>query len=183
MRAGRSSTTTFNCDGEMFDVCCLIQAPSPRMIVFGAVDFAGALSRAARPLGYRVTICDARPRFAVQLRFPDAEVVERWPLDYLAEAAVNERTVVYIVPHDDTFDVPLIELALKLPVRYAGAMGSRITHERRLTALLERGHTHRELPTLHSRSRSASAQKQRKRKQFRSLPRFWRRDPLPHARR
>jgi xanthine dehydrogenase accessory factor len=150
MRAGRSSSTTFDCDGDQFDVCCLVQAPPPRMIIFGAVDFAGALSSAARLLGYQVTICDARSRFAIRSRFPDAEVVVRWPVDYLANTAVDERTVVCIVTHDDKFDVPLIELALTLPVRYVGAMGSRVTHQRRMAALLERGHTHRELSSLHS---------------------------------
>src|SRR5205823_4417865 len=95
-------------------------------------------------LGYRVTVCDARGVFATARRFPDAdEVVVDWPHRYLAaEAAagrVDPRTVVCVLTHDPKFDVPVLEVALDLPLAYVGAMGSRRTHDDRLKRLRETG--------------------------------------------
>lgn len=150
VRAGRSSRRAIACEGEVVEAVLLVSAPPPHLIIFGAVDFSVALSNAAALLGYRTTVCDARPVFATPERFPAAEVVNRWPTDYLAEAEVDERTVVCILTHDDKFDVPLIEAALALPLAYVGAMGSRRTHERRLSALRERGVPEESLVALHS---------------------------------
>ena len=115
-------------------------APPPRMIVFGAIDFAAALVRIGVFLGYRVTVCDARPVFATRERFPEAdEVVVDWPHRYLARTEVDGRTVLCVLTHDAKFDVPLLRLALGLPVKYVGAMGSRRTHEDRVRRLREVG--------------------------------------------
>ncbi|RJL23590.1 XdhC family protein [Bailinhaonella thermotolerans] len=129
--------------------------PAPRMLVFGAIDFAAAVAGIGRFLGYHVTVCDARPVFATARRFPDAgEVVVDWPHRYLAaEAAgnrVDHRTVICVLTHDAKFDVPLLEVALRLPVAYVGAMGSRRTHEDRLARLREAGLTEGELARLRS---------------------------------
>ncbi|MFU0441898.1 XdhC family protein [Streptomyces bacillaris] len=125
--------------------------PPPRMIVFGAIDFAAALVRAGKFLGYRVTVCDARPVFATAARFPEAdEVVVEWPHRYLAGTDTDARTVLCVLTHDAKFDVPLLEAALRLPVAYVGAMGSRRTHLQRNDRLREVGLTDRELARLHS---------------------------------
>ena len=103
--------------------------PPPRMIVFGAVDFAAALVRVGKFLGYHVTVCDARPVFATRARFPEADdIVVDWPHRYLRRTATDARTVLCVLTHDAKFDVPLLEAALRLPVAYVGAMGSRRTH-------------------------------------------------------
>lgn len=126
-------------------------APPPRMLVFGAIDFAAAVARAGSFLGYRVTVCDARPVFATASRFPDAdEVVVKWPHVYLAETEVDERTVICVLTHDPKFDVPLLEVALRTPAGYIGAMGSRRTHDDRLARLREAGLTDEELAHLRS---------------------------------
>ncbi|MCS5718959.1 XdhC family protein [Herbiconiux sp. CPCC 205763] len=150
VQAGRSVRRRIECDGETVDVVFLVSAPPPRMIIFGAVDFSVALSNAAAALGYRVTVCDARPVFATPERFPAAEVVNQWPSDYLAQTPVDERTALCILTHDDKFDIPLLEVALSLPVAYVGAMGSRATHDRRVRALLDRGLDRAALAALHS---------------------------------
>ncbi|MGK4579337.1 XdhC family protein [Kitasatospora sp. HPMI-4] len=119
--------------------------PPPRMLVFGAIDFAAAVAELGAFLGYRVTVCDARPVFATASRFPHAdEVVVRWPHEYLAEEAsagrIDDRTVVAVLTHDHKFDVPLLTTALRLPrLAYVGALGSRRTHRERLTRLREAG--------------------------------------------
>jgi xanthine dehydrogenase accessory factor len=126
-------------------------APPPRMIVFGAVDFASALVRIGTFLGYRVTVCDARPVFATAARFPDAdEVVVEWPHRYLERTATDRRTVLCVLTHDAKFDVPLLKRALRLPVAYVGAMGSRRTHLDREARLREAGVTEAELSRLRS---------------------------------
>jgi xanthine dehydrogenase accessory factor len=126
-------------------------APPPRMLVFGAIDFAAAVARAGKFLGYRVTVCDARPVFATRRRFPDAdEVVTDWPHRYLAGQHVDARTVICVLTHDPKFDVPLLEVALRTPAGYIGAMGSRRTHEDRLARLRDAGLTEDELARLRS---------------------------------
>jgi len=126
-------------------------APPPRMLVFGAIDFAAAVARAGKFLGYHVTVCDARPVFATHARFPDAdEVVVQWPHRYLADTPVDERTVICVLTHDPKFDVPVLEVALRTPAGYIGAMGSRRTHEDRLARLREAGLTEEELTRLRS---------------------------------
>jgi len=127
----------------------------PRCVVVGANDFAGALIRAVRLLGYRVTLVDAREVFAAPRRFPQAdEVVVDWPDRYLAaEAAAGRldgRTAVAVLTHDAKFDVPTLRLALGLPLAYVGAMGSRRSHSQRLQALRDEGVTPEALARLRS---------------------------------
>ncbi len=126
-------------------------APAPRLLVFGAIDFAAAVARAGKFLGYRVTVCDARPVFATKSRFPDAdEVITDWPHRYLAGIETDERTVICVLTHDPKFDVPLLEVALRRPAAYIGAMGSRRTHDDRLARLREAGLSDDELSRLRS---------------------------------
>jgi xanthine dehydrogenase accessory factor len=126
-------------------------APPPRMLVFGAIDFAAAVARVGKFLGYHVTLCDARQIFATRSRFPDAdEVVVEWPHRFLARTPVDARTVICVLTHDPKFDVPVLEVALRSPAGYIGAMGSRRTHEDRLERLREVGLTEDELARLRS---------------------------------
>jgi xanthine dehydrogenase accessory factor len=121
------------------------------MIVFGAIDFAAAVARIGSFLGYRVTVCDARSTFATAKRFPDAdEVVVEWPHRYLAQTEVDERTVVCVLTHDPKFDIPLLEVALRTPLAYLGAMGSRRTNEDRVHRLKELGFTDEEIARVHA---------------------------------
>jgi xanthine dehydrogenase accessory factor len=158
--SGHSETLTYGPDGERrgegMRVFVDVHAPAPRMLVFGAIDFAAACARIGKFLGYRVTVCDARPVFATASRFPDAdEVVVDWPHRYLAGEAqagrVDGRTVLCVLTHDPKFDVPLLKVALRLSdVAYIGAMGSRRTHDDRLERLREAGLTEGELTRLAS---------------------------------
>ncbi|GGT96267.1 XdhC family protein [Streptomyces coeruleorubidus] len=155
LRAGRTARTEVGGDAdtcpERLSVLVHTHAPRPRMLIFGAVDFAGALSEVGRFLGYHVTVCDARPVFATPTRFPHAdEVVVDWPHRYLEGTEVDSRTAVCVLTHDAKFDIPLLRLALDLPVGYVGAMGSRRTHDHRLDALREAGVPDDRLARLHS---------------------------------
>ncbi|MEV7444967.1 XdhC/CoxI family protein [Streptomyces sp. NPDC091204] len=157
--AGRTGTaelgTAGGLCGEPLTLLVESAAEPPRLIVYGAIDFAAALARIGAFLGHRVTVCDARPVFATPERFPAAdEVLVDWPHRHLAaewEAGrLDSRTAVCVLTHDAKFDVPLLELALRLPVGYVGAMGSRRTHAERERRLRQEGVTDAALARLRS---------------------------------
>ncbi|MFC9427591.1 XdhC family protein [Streptomyces sp. NPDC056987] len=152
---GRTGTVELTEDGARCPggLTLLIESslPPPRMIVFGAVDFAAALVGAGKFLGYHVTVCDARPVFATRARFPGAdEIVVDWPHRYLRGTRTDARTVLCVLTHDAKFDIPLLEVALRTPAAFVGAMGSRRTHLDRDRRLREAGLSDTELARLRS---------------------------------
>lgn len=154
LAAGRSGPVRYRAAADT-TVLVRSYAPAPRLIVFGAIDVAAALARIGGVLGYRVTVCDARPVFATGRRFPAAdEVVVDWPHRYLAaEAAagrLDARTAVCVLTHDPKFDVPVLRTALDLDLGFVGAMGSRRTHDDRLARLRAAGVTDAALARLAS---------------------------------
>uniref|UniRef100_UPI003F49326E XdhC family protein n=1 Tax=Nonomuraea bangladeshensis TaxID=404385 RepID=UPI003F49326E len=159
LAGGRSATVRYAEDGrrlgEGTSVFVNSFQPPPRMLIFGANDYAQAMVRQAAFLGFRVTVCDARPIFATVSRFPDAhEVVVDWPHRYLAkeieEGRIDDRTAVAVLTHDPKFDVPVLEVALSAKVAYVGAMGSRRAHEDRLRRLRQAGVTESDVANLAS---------------------------------
>jgi xanthine dehydrogenase accessory factor len=158
LAAGTSATVTYGSDGQRrgagMRVFVWAFAPRPRLLVFGAIDFAAAVARIGAFLGYHVTVCDARPVFATRSRFPDVnDVVVDWPHRYLdgeyQAGRIDPRTAVTVLTHDPKFDVPLLQTALRIPeIAYVGAMGSRRTHRQRLEQLRDNGLTEEELDRL-----------------------------------
>lgn len=121
-------------------------ASSPRMLIFGATDYAAALAQVGSFLGYRVTVCDARRDFAAADRFPAAEeVVAQWPHRFLAETFVDAGTVICVLTHDPKFDAPVLAEALRTPAGYIGMIGSRRTAAHRLDELRTQGVVEAEL--------------------------------------
>lgn len=160
LAAGLSAVANYGPNGERdnlgMEVFVASHVPRPRMIIFGATDFAAALARQGSLLGYRVTVCDARPMFATRARFPTTdEIVVDWPHRYLTaqaeECVIDTRTAICVLTHDEKFDVPVLQTALRLrEVGYVGAMGSRRTHHERMTQLRAAGLTDVELSGLAS---------------------------------
>lgn len=160
LAVGRNGTLPYGPNGQRQETGMRVFfqsfAPKPRMLVFGAIDFAAALAQLGSYLGYRVTVCDAREVFATPARFPGAaEVIVAWPHNYLAEqyaaGTLDARSVICVLTHDPKFDVPLLEVALRGPqVAYVGAMGSRRTHDDRMARLRAAGLNEAELSHLHS---------------------------------
>jgi xanthine dehydrogenase accessory factor len=152
LAAGTNTIVTYGPDGERMEtgmrVFVSVFQPRPRLIVFGAIDFAAAMARQGSLLGFHVTVCDARPVFATRARFPQADdVVVAWPHHYLAaeiaRGGIDRRTVLCVLTHDPKFDVPVLDLALRLEgdqrPAYVGAMGSRQTHDDRTERLRDSG--------------------------------------------
>ncbi|MBM6591498.1 XdhC/CoxI family protein [Brevibacterium sp. RIT 803] len=128
--------------------------PPPRLIIFGAIDYAAALSQLGKFLGYQVTVCDARPIFATPERFPDAdEVIVSWPHRYLAEEVragrIEGSTVIAVLTHDLKFDVPVLLEAARSVAGYIGALGSRRTHRLRVEAMSLAGASAAEIDRIH----------------------------------
>ncbi|WP_459546506.1 XdhC family protein [Nocardia sp. X0981] len=151
LHRGVSEVCAVGCGDTMREVFVSAFVPPPRMIVFGATTFAAALCRVGRLLGYRVTVCEARPVFADSVRLPEAdEVITDWPQRYLRATPVDSRTVLCVLTHDPKFDIPVLVEALRLPVAYIGAMGSRRADAERRARLRAAGLGDAELARLRS---------------------------------
>jgi xanthine dehydrogenase accessory factor len=124
-------------------------APQPRMLVFGAGHNAQPLTTMARQLGFRVVVADARPMWATDDRFPDAdEVIVGWPEAVFAKIPLDRRTYVVLLSHDPRFEDPVFAEVHGKPIKYLGAIGSRRTHAARLERLEADGWTPDELDTI-----------------------------------
>lgn len=160
LASGRTSILSYGPDGQRLEQAMRVFvssfAPPPRMLVFGAIDFAAALAKQGAFLGYHVTVCDARSVFATKARFPAADdVVVDWPHRYLQHEVdagrIDARTVIAVLTHDPKFDVPVLDVALRLDdLAFIGAMGSRLTHDDRIARLREAGLTDEHLSRLAS---------------------------------
>ncbi|HLS77830.1 MAG TPA: XdhC family protein [Nocardia sp.] len=151
LAAGATGVRTIGGGADQRTVLIESFTTRPRMIVFGATDFTVALCRVGALLGYRVTVCEARPAFADPARIPEAdEVVAAWPHRYLRDTEVDARTVICVLTHDPKFDIPVLAEALRLPVAYVGAMGSRRTDRERRAKLRAAGVSERDLARLRS---------------------------------
>jgi xanthine dehydrogenase accessory factor len=147
---GASVVRRFGAAGEIMgdDTRAFIHAfaSPPQMIIFGAIDFSAAVATFAKPLGYTVTIVDARRPFAESARFKVADnVVVDWPDRFLSDKTLGERDVVLVFTHDSKFDEPALRAALATEAGYIGALGSRQTHADRVKRLRDLGVTDAEL--------------------------------------
>ncbi|MDX6480891.1 MAG: xanthine dehydrogenase accessory factor [Gaiellaceae bacterium] len=123
-----------------------VSAPPPRLFVYGAVDTAEALCRAAKLLGWRTVVADARASFLTPERIPSAdELLPMWPEEALAHVQPDLGTALVVLTHDDKFDLPMITGALASDAFYIGWIGSRRNQERRRGVLREEGVTDDEL--------------------------------------
>ncbi len=146
LAAGRTGVRHYGAEGQTneSELTVFVEsfAPPPIMLVFGAVDFTAALARAAKLLGFKVVVADARAMFATVKRFPMAdEVMVAWPdevFDVYADR-LGRHDAVCILTHDTKFDVPAVQRAVATNVGYIGVMGSRRTHAARLKRLQEVG--------------------------------------------
>jgi xanthine dehydrogenase accessory factor len=135
--AERSETREFGDTLLFVDVV----APAPRLVVFGAVDYAAALCRLARAAGWRSYVCDPRSQFATPERFPDAEeVIVAWPQDAFARlGGIDRATYIAVLTHDPKLDDAALSIAVQSDAAYVGAMGSRRAQAQRRERLLAAG--------------------------------------------
>jgi xanthine dehydrogenase accessory factor len=119
-------------------------------VIIGAIHIAIPLHRLAKLMGYRVTVVDARKKFATKERFPEAdELVVAWPDEALARLTIDSSTYVVILTHDPKFDLPALRAVLRKDAGYVGAIGSRKTNQNRFDALRKEGFTEEQLSRVH----------------------------------
>jgi xanthine dehydrogenase accessory factor len=136
IRAGHSKVIELHGKRLFADVF----GPPPRLFVYGAIDTADALCAAAKAIGWRTIVADARARFATRERLPHAdEILVVWPEEALEQVAPDHTTAIIVLTHDDKFDLPLLTGALATDAYYIGAIGSRRNQARRRELLLEAG--------------------------------------------
>jgi xanthine dehydrogenase accessory factor len=137
LRQGRNTLLELDDERRVF---AEVYGPAPRLLVIGAVDTAEALCAAAKQLGWKTIVADARGKFATKERIPSAdELLVAWPQEAIEQVEPDYQTAVVVLTHDDKFDVPALQGALATEAFYIGALGSRRNQERRRERLLETG--------------------------------------------
>jgi xanthine dehydrogenase accessory factor len=151
-RTQRSSRVTVDLeDGNPVDLCLVVQAPNPTLVMVGAVHITEVLVDLARKVGFRTVVVDPRRAFATPERFSRAhEVIRRWPQEAFARIPLNESTYVALLSHDPKLDLPALKAVLREDVRYIGALGSRRTHEKRKKTLRDDGYSEDEIARIHA---------------------------------
>ena len=120
------------------------------LVIIGAIHIAIPLHRLAKLMGYRVTIVDARAKFATRERFPEAdELIVAWPDEAMTKLAIDNSTYVVILTHDPKFDLPALRSVLAKDAGYIGAIGSRKTNQNRFDELRSEGFTDEQLSRVH----------------------------------
>jgi xanthine dehydrogenase accessory factor len=137
IRAGRNRLLELDDGSKVFAEW---YGPPPRLFVYGAVDTAESLCRAAKLLGWTAIVADARAKFATAERIPSADrLIVEWPEEALDQIAPDHQTAIVVLTHDDKFDEPALKRALETEAFYVGALGSRRNQERRRERLFEAG--------------------------------------------
>jgi xanthine dehydrogenase accessory factor len=155
LEEGRTAMRRFGCEGatlgDELAVHIRAYAPAPRMVIVGAIDFSAAIAPLAAKIGFEVTICDARERFARSRRFSSvADVRIGWPQEVMREFSLGPRDCVLVFTHDPKFDEPALLCALQTGAGYIGALGSRKTTADREQRLRRAGVTDDDLSRLHA---------------------------------
>ena len=146
--AGRKSITI---DSDSLDIFFEVLPPSPELIIVGAVHAAIPLIGFAKTLGFRTIVIDPRGAFATPERFAAADLlINSWPREALVDVGLHEASHVVVLSHDLKIDLPALEVALRSPARYIGALGSKKTHKKRVAALQEAGFTEAEIARIHA---------------------------------
>ena len=151
MEARRTTRITLPAEDQDWDLLIDVHVPQERLIIVGAVHIAIPLVSFARELGLYTVVIDARPIFATQDRFGHVdELIRSWPDEALQEMKLNESSYVVTLTHDEKLDTPALICALDHPVGYIGALGSKRTHAKRVTALREAGVSDEQISRIHA---------------------------------
>jgi xanthine dehydrogenase accessory factor len=145
----QSGVVSLSAPNGSADVFLEVFPRRPTLLVFGGVHIAMALTRMAKPLGFRTIVADGRDAFLTRERFPDVdELILGWPDEVFRRVGLDAATCVCLLTHDPKFDEPAVQLALRSPACYVGAIGSRKTQKLRREQLAAAGFTPEEIARL-----------------------------------
>ena len=120
-----------------------------KVIVVGAVHIAQYFANFAKNLNFEILIIDPRGYFVSNQRFPDVNIINKWPEEAFKEIETNENTALIALTHDPKIDDPALQHALKKKFYYIGALGSKKTHENRCQRLKEGGFSDKQVNLIH----------------------------------
>ncbi len=141
----------FTVGAETAELFVEVYPPPQKLMIIGAVHIAISLSTFAKSLGFQTIVIDPRGMFATRERFPQVDkLLVAWPDEVMADLHLDEATYIVTLTHDEKIDNPALQVALNSPARYIGALGSRVTHAKRLVALREMGVAEHQFSRLHA---------------------------------
>ena len=120
-----------------------------KVIVVGAVHITQYLIDYIKNLNFEINIIDPRGYFASKKRFPEVNVINKWPDEAFKEIETNESTALIALTHDPKIDDPALQYALKKKFFYIGALGSKRTHENRCERLKKAGFSDEQINLIH----------------------------------
>jgi xanthine dehydrogenase accessory factor len=150
LRKESSVTREFETDDGQVTLFLEVFPRPPRLIIFGGVQIAVALVPLAKALGYKTIVADGRQAFLGRDRFPLAdELLLAWPEEAFERVGLDSSCYVCVLSHDPKFDEPALQIALRSPAAYVGAIGSRKTQAARRERLRDAGLSAEQVARLH----------------------------------
>ena len=120
-----------------------------KVIIVGAVHIAQYLTDFTKSLNFEISIIDPRGYFASEQRFPNMNIINKWPDDAFKEIETNENTALIALTHDPKIDDPALQHAINKKFYYIGALGSKKTHTNRCERLKEAGFSDEQINSIH----------------------------------
>ena len=120
-----------------------------KVIIIGAVHITQYLVEFAKSLNFEIFIIDPRGYYTSVKRFPDVNIINKWPLEAFKDLKTDSSTALIALTHDPKIDDPALKHALKNKFFYIGALGSKSTHLNRCQRLREAGFKEEEINSIH----------------------------------
>jgi xanthine dehydrogenase accessory factor len=115
--------------------------PAWHLLIVGNGQIATHLGSMARQLDYQVTICDPREVYAEDNPVMGVTYSKQMPDDAIQEFNTNKRLAIIALAHDPRQDDLAMTAALESQAFYIGALGSKLSAEKRRQRLQLMGYT------------------------------------------
>lgn len=121
--------------------------PKSKMLIIGAAHITADLVQLANHHDFETIVIDPRGAFAINTQFidPPGKIFEKYPSEVLNDFPLDEYTYAVILSHDPKIDDDALRILLRSRVAYIGALGSRKTHDKRISRLTGAGFTIEEI--------------------------------------
>lgn len=122
-----------------------------QLFLIGAAHLTADLIQLANGFGFECIVIDPRGIFANKTEFQQApdQLFNDYPSEVLSQFDLDQDAYAVTLSHDPKIDDNALEILLKKPVAYIGALGSRRTQAKRINRLLEKGFSQAEVDRIH----------------------------------
>lgn len=124
--------------------------PRFQMLLIGANELARCVAEIATAMDYRVLVCDPREERRRDWGLDNVELLEEMPDDAVRQYACDRHSIVLTLTHDPRIDDMALMEALTHDLYYVGALGSKVTSEKRSTRLRQLDISAAQLAKLHA---------------------------------